>query len=134
VPPSPGGGTSDSDSQFAAAVTAVTSAFGDPTRREIYLFVRANPGTTASEVAGRFSLHPNVARHHLERLLEERGDERQACRQEGARDGGGGRHRAGDRARLPVAELTKMSAGMKSWMVRRETDSPLGAGRDCRRS
>jgi predicted ArsR family transcriptional regulator len=57
-----------SDSHFSAAVTAVTSAFGDPTRREIYLFVRSNPGTTASEVAARFSLHPNVARHHLERL------------------------------------------------------------------
>ncbi len=68
VSPSPVGGTSDADSQFAAAVTAVTSAFGDPTRREIYLFVRANPGATASEVAERFSLHPNVARHHLERL------------------------------------------------------------------
>ena len=59
----------DSDRGFAAAVTAVTSAFGDPTRREIYLFVRANPGATASEVATRFSLHPNVARHHLERLV-----------------------------------------------------------------
>jgi len=59
----------DSDRGFAAAVTAVTSAFGDPTRREIYLFVRANPGATASEVAARFSLHPNVARHHLERLV-----------------------------------------------------------------
>lgn len=58
----------DPDSQFAAAVTAVTAAFGDPTRREIYLFVRANPGSTASEVATRFSVHPNVARHHLERL------------------------------------------------------------------
>ncbi len=57
-----------SDGQFAATVTAVTSAFGDPTRREIYLFVRANPGATASEVATQFSLHPNVARHHLERL------------------------------------------------------------------
>ena len=60
--------TSDADAQFAAAVTAVTSAFGDPTRREIYLFVRSNPGVTATEVASRFSLHPNVARHHLERL------------------------------------------------------------------
>ncbi len=58
----------DSDSHFAAAVTAVTAAFGDPTRREIYLFLRANPGATANEVATRFSLHPNVARHHLERL------------------------------------------------------------------
>jgi predicted ArsR family transcriptional regulator len=63
-----GGDTTESDSHFSAAVTAVTAAFGDPTRREIYLFVRANPGTTASEVAARFSLHPNVARHHLERL------------------------------------------------------------------
>ncbi len=60
--------SSESDSHFSAAVTAVTAAFGDPTRREIYLFVRSNPGTTASEVAARFSLHPNVARHHLERL------------------------------------------------------------------
>jgi predicted ArsR family transcriptional regulator len=47
---------------------AVTSAFGDPTRREIYLHVRTHPGTTASEVAAAFSLHPNVARHHLDRL------------------------------------------------------------------
>ena len=39
-------------------MTAVTAAFGDPTRREIYLFVRSNPGATASEVAARFSLHP----------------------------------------------------------------------------
>lgn len=58
----------DADSHFAAAVTAVTSAFGDPTRREIYLYLRANPGSTANEVATKFSLHPNVARHHLERL------------------------------------------------------------------
>jgi predicted ArsR family transcriptional regulator len=60
--------SNESDSHFSAAVTAVTSAFGDPTRREIYLFVRSNPGATSSEVATRFSLHPNVARHHLERL------------------------------------------------------------------
>ncbi|MGH9029767.1 MAG: helix-turn-helix transcriptional regulator [Acidimicrobiales bacterium] len=56
------------DRRFAAAVAAVTSAFGDPTRREIYLHVRTHPGTTASEVATAFSLHPNVARHHLDRL------------------------------------------------------------------
>ena len=55
--------------QFSAAVTAVTSAFGDPTRRDIYLFVRERPeGATASEVAERFELHANVARHHLEKL------------------------------------------------------------------
>ena len=55
--------------EFSAAVSAVTSAFGDPTRRDIYLFVRASAeGVTAAEVAGRFDLHPNVARHHLEKL------------------------------------------------------------------
>ncbi|MHB8329159.1 MAG: helix-turn-helix transcriptional regulator [Acidimicrobiales bacterium] len=56
------------DQRFSAAVAAVTSAFGDPTRREIYLHVRSHPGATASEVAAAFSLHPNVARHHLDRL------------------------------------------------------------------
>src|SRR5437879_10782102 len=48
---------------------AVTSAFGDPTRREIYLFAReTDVGVTASEVAEKFALHPNVARHHLDKL------------------------------------------------------------------
>ncbi|MDA8057028.1 MAG: helix-turn-helix domain-containing protein [Actinomycetota bacterium] len=56
------------DSRFSGAVAAVTSAFGDPTRREIFLFVRSRPGATATEVANHFSLHPNVARHHLDRL------------------------------------------------------------------
>jgi predicted ArsR family transcriptional regulator len=65
--------------EFSSAVTAITSAFGDPTRRQIYLFVRANsepeeggqqvgPGVTAAEVAEAFELHPNVARHHLDKL------------------------------------------------------------------
>jgi predicted ArsR family transcriptional regulator len=56
------------DGRFSAVVAAVTSAFGDPTRREIYLHVRSHPGATASEVASVFGLHPNVARHHLDRL------------------------------------------------------------------
>jgi predicted ArsR family transcriptional regulator len=55
--------------EFSSAVTAITSAFGDPTRREIYLFSREHPdGVTAAEVARRFELHPNVARHHLDKL------------------------------------------------------------------
>ncbi|HEX5586581.1 MAG TPA: helix-turn-helix domain-containing protein [Acidimicrobiia bacterium] len=56
--------------EFNSVVSAVTSAFGDPTRREIYLFVRdsGDVGATASEVAERFALHANVARHHLEKL------------------------------------------------------------------
>ena len=69
-PPAPAAPLSPVD--FSAAVTAITSAFGDPTRRDIYLWIRersAEDGTvTASEVAERFELHPNVARHHLDKL------------------------------------------------------------------
>ncbi len=55
--------------EFASAVTAITSAFGDPTRREIYLFTHSHDdGVTAAEVADHFALHPNVARHHLDKL------------------------------------------------------------------
>jgi predicted ArsR family transcriptional regulator len=55
--------------EFSAVVAAVTSAFGDPTRREVYLYARESPiGVTATQVARRFSLHPNVARHHLDKL------------------------------------------------------------------
>ena len=57
------------DDEFSAAVVAVTSAFGDPTRRHIYLFARdSDRGVTAAEVADKFDLHPNVARHHLDKL------------------------------------------------------------------
>jgi predicted ArsR family transcriptional regulator len=63
--------TSDliSGDEFGAAVAAVTSAFGDPTRRDIYLFVREHDGVRAAEVAEQFALHANVARHHLEKLV-----------------------------------------------------------------
>jgi predicted ArsR family transcriptional regulator len=58
-----------SPTEFASAVTAITSAFGDPTRRDIYLFARSSEGgVTASQVAEHFALHPNVARHHLDKL------------------------------------------------------------------
>jgi predicted ArsR family transcriptional regulator len=66
-----------SPTDFASAVTAITSAFGDPTRRDIYLFAHQpggapsdlpSEGVTAAEVAERFELHPNVARHHLDKL------------------------------------------------------------------
>ncbi|HMD44601.1 MAG TPA: helix-turn-helix domain-containing protein [Acidimicrobiales bacterium] len=56
------------EARFSSVVAAVSAAFGDPTRRDIYLHVRAHPGATAGEVATTFSLHPNVARHHLDRL------------------------------------------------------------------
>ena len=56
---------------FTAAVSAITDAFGDPTRRRIYLFVRdhgdgTDSGVTATEVATEVGVHPNVARHHLD--------------------------------------------------------------------
>lgn len=58
-----------SAADFSSAVTAITSAFGDPTRREIYLWLRDQvAGVTASDVAERFELHSNVARHHLDKL------------------------------------------------------------------
>lgn len=65
--------TSLSPGAFSATVTAITSAFGDPTRRQIYLFAHessgdAAAGVTAAHVADRFHLHPNVARHHLDKL------------------------------------------------------------------
>jgi predicted ArsR family transcriptional regulator len=57
------------DDEFAAEVIAVTAAFGDPTRRQIYLLAREREaGITAGEAGERFGLHPNVARHHLDKL------------------------------------------------------------------
>jgi predicted ArsR family transcriptional regulator len=59
-------------STFTAAVSAITDAFGDPTRRRIYLFVRdqagGGEGVTAATVAAEVGVHPNVARHHLDKL------------------------------------------------------------------
>jgi len=58
---------------FTSTVSAITDAFGDPTRRGIYLFARdasldAGTGVTATQVAEQFGVHPNVARHHLDKL------------------------------------------------------------------
>jgi predicted ArsR family transcriptional regulator len=66
----PGAITAAGDSGFTAAVSAITDAFGDPTRRRIYLFVRdqSAEGATASSIAAEVGVHPNVARHHLDKL------------------------------------------------------------------
>ncbi len=50
-------------------IADLTAALGDPTRRAIYVAVResAEPVTTA-RIATLFDLHPNVARHHLDKL------------------------------------------------------------------
>ena len=67
-----------SGTAFTATVSAITDAFGDPTRRSIYLLARersrhdrageAGPGVTASMVAAEIGVHANVARHHLDKL------------------------------------------------------------------
>ncbi len=57
------------DAEFSAAVAAVTTAFGDPSRRRIFLLAGEDDrGVTAAEAAERLDLHPNVARHHLDKL------------------------------------------------------------------
>lgn len=53
-------------------ISDLTSALGDPTRRAIYIAVReSNEALTTSMVANLFDIHPNVARHHLDRLTDE---------------------------------------------------------------
>ncbi len=57
-------------SDFASTVSAIATAFGNPTRREIFLFAHGTDrGITATEAAHRFDLHANVARHHLDKLV-----------------------------------------------------------------
>jgi predicted ArsR family transcriptional regulator len=58
----------NSAGSFTGAVQALSQALGDPTRREIYLYVREHGSVTAQEIGRQFQLHPNVARHHLDRL------------------------------------------------------------------
>lgn len=53
-------------------ISDLTAALGDPTRRAIYVAVReSSEPLTTSEVASLFELHPNVARHHLDKLATE---------------------------------------------------------------
>src|SRR5512136_3081469 len=55
---------------FDRALRRLTGALGDPTRRAIYLTVRESEDPiTAARLAELFGIHPNVARHHLDRLV-----------------------------------------------------------------
>jgi predicted ArsR family transcriptional regulator len=55
---------------FTAVVSAASAMFGDPTRRRIYLLARdTTGGVTAAQAAASCELHPNVARHHLDKLV-----------------------------------------------------------------
>ena len=56
-----------SPTEFNSAVTAITTAFGDPTRRENYLFApQASDGVTAPALAEPLEPPPNVARLPLD--------------------------------------------------------------------
>lgn len=55
---------------FTATVTSLAHSFGDSTRRKIFLYLRENPGATATELARHCDVHANVVRHHVERLTE----------------------------------------------------------------
>lgn len=79
--------------EFASAVTAITGAFGDPTRRDIYLHTREQSnGVTATDIAALFHLHPNVARHHLDKLAAGGYLEIEVVRTEGASAGRPSKH------------------------------------------
>ena len=50
----------------------LAAALGDPTRRGIYISVRESvEPLTAGHIAKLFDIHPNVARHHLDRLVDD---------------------------------------------------------------
>lgn len=57
---------------FDQQIETITGALGDTTRRGIYVMVReAHEPVTANQIAAAFEIHPNVARHHLDRLLHD---------------------------------------------------------------
>ena len=61
--------TNPDAARFEQSVEDLTGALGDPTRRGIYIAVReSSEPLTSSGIAAAFDIHPNVARHHLDRL------------------------------------------------------------------
>lgn len=56
---------------FDAQIAEITGALGDTTRRGIYVMIReSHEPLSAGQIAKAFDIHPNVARHHLDRLVE----------------------------------------------------------------
>jgi predicted ArsR family transcriptional regulator len=61
-----------SSETFDKQIEEITGALGDTTRRGIYVMVReAHEPVTANQISNVFNIHPNVARHHLDRLRNE---------------------------------------------------------------
>lgn len=66
---SPNDDRRDDAGAFTGNVAALADAFGDPTRRRVYLLCRESAdGVSAADVARAVGIHPNVARHHLDKL------------------------------------------------------------------
>ena len=107
----------DDHRAFGADVAAISTAFGDPTRRAAWLFARdaASAGVTATEVAEHLNLHPNVARHHLDKLAASTYLEVFVERSE-ARAAG----RPAKRYRVPVDVAAAASAGTTGFPARRD--------------
>ncbi len=107
----------DDHRAFGADVAAISTAFGDPTRRATWLFARdaASTGVTAAEVAEHLGLHPNVARHHLDKLAASTYLEVFVERSE-ARGAG----RPAKRYRVPVEVAAAASAGTTGFPARRD--------------
>jgi predicted ArsR family transcriptional regulator len=73
-------------------LTRLTATLGDPTRRSIYLRIRSSVEPMTAAVVGKeFGIHPNVARHHLDRLADEGYLEVTRRRQSGKTGPGAGR-------------------------------------------
>ena len=54
---------------FDEQIEEIQGALGDATRRGIYIMIReAHDPVAAAQIAHAFDIHPNVSRHHLDRL------------------------------------------------------------------
>lgn len=57
---------------FDEQIEEITGALGDATRRGIYIMIReSHEPVAAAQIAHAFDIHPNVARHHLDRLASD---------------------------------------------------------------
>ena len=58
-----------SNDTFDEQIEEIAGTLGDATRRGVYVMIReSHEPVTAAQIATAFDIHPNVARHHLDRL------------------------------------------------------------------
>ena len=58
-----------SNDTFDEQIEEIAGTLGDATRRGVYVMIReSHDPVTAAQSAQAFEIHPNVARHHLDRL------------------------------------------------------------------